>query len=213
MSSDEIKRLKQRRDSLSCKLSTMRREVENPNFNQNRISSKISKGIELSKEFQEITSKLLDAGCNLNSKAPYLFPHWWSSIDKSEKLTSTQPQTSAKIQEYKPICEKLDLNSIKNALKEVINELNLGRKENTYNYNIHLAWTSDINIDIDTLSKYLIGMGLGLQYSDIDDVRGEYMHKYSIVCTEIEYKCIIKSAQLIINTFGIDNVEIFGKKC
>ena len=211
MSNDEIRKLKNRRDNLSCKLSIMRRDVENPNFNKTLMSSKINKGIELSNEFQELTNVLIKEGCNLNSKAPYLFPHWWSSIDKHEKITLVQQPVATRIQEYIPAGEVLDLNSIKQALKDVICESNLGCKECTYNYNINLAWIGECDVEI--ISKYLTGMGLGLQYSDADPDRGEYFNKYSIVCTENEYKCIMKSSQLILDILNLKNIEIYGKKC
>lgn len=217
----KIEKLKSKRENLYRKLNALHREVERAISDKRNYDTKINKGVELSKEFQMITYNLIQLGCKFNSKSPYLFREYWENIQSSiqetnqeENITTldTPPdQEAVAIPCDTPCGEQLSVNSIKNALKEVINELNLGCKTETYNYIINVAGIGDKNIGI--LTQYLNGMGAGLQYSDVDEDRGEQLKKFSIVCSDEEYKYIIKSTKTIIDVLNMEYVEIFGKKC
>lgn len=223
MDTEQIKSIKKSRDSISCSLSIIKRELLDDKLTHQQKHKRIERGLEKSIEFQRLTQQLIDAGCKLSAKSPYLMPSWW----EEQKLTLPNQLYELKgpdIQTHQihvpPTPQTVDFKfMIKEVMKETLVEFNKNfqaLEPQTCNYILTIVYehASDetTNLVISLLQDYLKEVN-AIKIIEETTNQDTIITYRLINVTEKEFD-IIKRTMLFFsdNWPGLDqNIMIFGK--
>lgn len=126
--------------------------------------------------------------------------------------------------EYESILEKLKQlgvnvstkNTTKYLQKKTNDPIKLEKefKNKSQNYQLTLAWTNDLNFNIDFIKNYIKEMGLQLLDEESSDIFGnkEYLIKYIYNGNDESFKILKKSINFMLNMFPNNNIEVYGKQ-
>lgn len=81
-------------------------------------------------------------------------------------------------------------------------------------YHLIIAWTNELNFDINLIKNYINDMGLQFFEEEIEDRFGdkEYIIKYKYIGYEESFNLLKKSINFIIDMFPDCNIAVYGKK-
>lgn len=127
--------------------------------------------------------------------------------------------------EYENILEKLrqlgvnvsTKNTTKYLIQKKTNDLikpEIECKNKSQNYQLTLAWTNDLNFNIEHIKNYIKEIGLQLLDEEYNDIFGnrEYLIKYIYNGNDESFKVLKKSINFILNMFPNNNIEVYGKQ-
>lgn len=220
---DRVEELKKLRSSLSCTLSTIRREIKNPLLSKEQLRNKLNRGLKTATRYKETSEQLLKFGLKYEAKAPHMYPEWWEKC-KNENInivveTKEVEHNESHDGEYNEcIAAPNIINSIKNTIKDELGDLVKLFKDKTEEkeYELNIAWTNDekcedaVNNLISIINDYMKTMNIDTVRSDKYDNECVNIYKY----TGTEYANIKKTIQFMIDRWGEEtNVSVYGKLC
>ena len=125
---DQVEELKKLRSSLSCTLSTIRREIKNPLLSEEQLRNKLNRGLKTATRYKETSEQLLKFGLKYEAKAPHMYPKWWEKY-KNENInivveTKDVEHNESYDSEYNEcIAAPNIINSIKNTINTCLHHL------------------------------------------------------------------------------------------
>ena len=207
----KLEELKKIRSSLSCTLSSLRKDVRNPNLTESQLKSKLERGIKVSTKYVEVSEQLCELGLRCEYKVPHMRPEWWKSFDPTKPDTVESP-----IQLVCPKQSEMDIvGAIREAIKSELRELKIHEETNN-EYELNLAWTTDIGEKecVDNLLSIIS------EYLDSMEIRSFRKERYDNECIDVyiysgnSFDVIKQTIQFMIDRWGEGtNVSVYGKQC
>ena len=211
---DQVTELKKIRSSLSCVLSTIRREIKNPSLSKTQLNHKVARGLKTATKYVEVSDQLSNLGIRCEYKVPHMRPEWWEKYNE-EFDGSDLPVGLVEPTTYTHM-EKIDKNItdiIKDTIKSELNNLVVSEKSTEYIFNI--AWSDNTHGDnciVNNLKCIIEDYLTMLKVQTIRKEQYDDEYIYTYMCSGDKFDIIKRSIQFMIDRWGDGtNMSVYGK--